>query len=385
MATIGELTGGVAHDFNNMLNVIVSSVELLTETLRDNPAGLRLCDDIMQSALAGIELTGRLLNFAREPALPPAPLDLNQQVTRQLDVLRRTLGSTIVLSDNFADDLWLIQAAPSHIANALLNLTINARGAMPDGGCLVIRTANLSLDAASAASHGDLAVADYVVLSVTDTGIGMPPEVLAKATEPFFTTKPPGSGTGLGLSMIQSFARQSGGALRITSRVGVGTTVRLYLPRAFAPGAPMTAPSEAAPHGTESILLVDDNIALRTSTMRQLTAMGYQVTATGSSTAALDRLRAEPRMDLLLTDVVMPGDMTGFQLAAAARALQPGIAVLFTTGYLPTMKGNSANLILHKPYVRHQLLAHIRTALGQAKGKRKEEVLCRVGDTPSAR
>jgi PAS domain S-box-containing protein len=373
MEAIGQLTGGIAHDFNNLLNVIILNIESLIHDLDGRPAALEPANEILKSALSGAELTRRLLAFARRQSLQPAPLDLNEYLPPQVELLRRTLGEAVVISANLAPGLWLTHADPSQVGDALLNLAINARDAMPDGGHLIIETVNMHRDEATAAPDSGLTPGDYVVLSVTDTGVGMPPEVVARAIEPFFTTKPPGAGSGLGLSMIYGFARQSDGHLKIRSEVGIGTTVGLYLPRSFAPAiaaaAEAAADTGATLRGSESILLVDDNAAVHTVVARHLVALGYAVRVAENGPAALGILRSGEALDLLLTDMVMPGGMTGIQLAEAARQLRPGIAVLFTTGYSPHLCDTGAEvapgLILHKPYLRHQLAEKIRAALVQ--------------------
>ena len=373
MEAIGQLTGGMAHDFNNLLSVIVGAIEVLIDSLKDRPADLELADEILKSALSGAELTRRLLAFARRQPLRPAPLDLNEYLPPQIELLRHTLGEAVAVSATLAPGLWLTHADPSQVGDALLNLAINARDAMPAGGQLIIETGNVHLDQDTAAQDNEVTAGDYVILSVTDTGGGMSQEVVAHAVEPFFTTKAPGAGTGLGLSMIYGFAKQSGGQLEIHSEVGVGTRVGLYLPRSvvtdIVSAAEAVAATVASPRGTESILLVDDNAAVRSVGARHLTTLGYAVRVAENGLAALDILRSNERFDLLFTDVLMPGGMTGFQLAEVARRLRPGIAVLFTTGYTPQLNGAGADvepdLILHKPYLRHQLAEKIRSALGQ--------------------
>ncbi len=369
LEAVGKLTGGIAHDFNNLLGVIIGNAEVLLDTLKDRPAEADQTREILNSALGGAELTRRLLAFARQQPLQPRRIDLNLLLQGQVGMLRRILGETIQVTASPAPDLWMISADPSQIGDALLNLALNARDAMPQGGSLTIATANAHLDAADAAGNREAPAADHVVLAVTDTGTGMPPEVVAQATEPFFSTKPPGSGSGLGLSMIYGFARQSGGQLLIDSEVGIGTTVRLYLPRAEATGVddrPVAA-GATVPHpgGNEAILVVDDNTTLRDVARRHLTALGYSVGVADSGPAAMALLRSGARFDLLFTDVVMPQGMTGYALAEAARRLQPDLRVLFTTGYAGEL-GNTdqgARLMLRKPYRRQELAETVRAAL----------------------
>jgi len=372
METMGNLAGGIAHDFNNLLSVIILNAEALLDAISDRPGPAEQAQDILRNALSGAELTRRLLAFARQGPLDPQRIDLNVLLPNHVAMLRRMLGETIEIAVSLAPGLWLTSADPSQIGDALLNLALNARDAMPDGGRLTIETANVHLDGPAAALHVEATPGDYVVLAVTDTGGGMPAGVAERATEPFFSTKPPGSGSGLGLSMIDGFARQSGGHLAIKSEVGVGTTVRLYLPRAQEGAATgPDAPDATAPDlgGHEAILVVDDNRALRDVARRHLSALGYKVGFAESGPAALKLLRSGEKFDLLFTDVVMPGGMTGYELAEAARRLQPGLKVLLTTGYAEAVatsghEDQAARHMLHKPYRRKELAEKIRAILG---------------------
>jgi PAS domain S-box-containing protein len=370
MEAIGQLTGGIAHDFNNLLGVIIGNVEFLIDTVHD-PDQSDLAKEILGSALSGADLTRRLLAFARRQPLQPRRIDLNAYVPNHIAILRRLLGETIAITIDLADDLWPTRADPSQVGDVLLNLAINARDAMPHGGAISIATANAHLEAGDL--DGRNAEGDFVVLSVTDTGTGMPPELLDRVVEPFFTTKEPGAGSGLGLSIIFGFAKQSGGFLQIDSEPGHGTTVRVYLPRALEPEAcegedPADASDTALPHGNESILLVDDNAEMRKVTRRHLVALGYRVSEANSGPAALEILQAGNRFDLLLTDVVMPEGMTGYQLAAAARQRRPDLKVLFTTGYTRANPdgerlGPVAGAMIRKPYRRQDLAVTLRAAL----------------------
>jgi signal transduction histidine kinase len=371
MEAIGHLTGGIAHDFNNLLGVIVGNLDLLVESLQDDSDRIELASAALNSALRGAKLTRRLLAFARQQPLSTRIVDLNELLPDFLVVLRRTLGERIRLATIFADGLWRAEVDPSQIEDALLNLAINARDAMPDGGDITIETANMELDGNYALLHAGAVPGDYVALSVTDTGSGMTPEVIEHATEPFFSTKKPGEGTGLGLSMIYGFCKQSGGHMSIYSEVGVGTTVRLYLPRSH-DGAPAAAaePVEAVrmPGGTESILIVDDNVELRRVTVFQLKGRGYKVHEAETGPAALAIMDAGERFDLLFTDIGLPDGMTGHELAALARQKQPWLKVLYTTGYgvLSTRKGDpheKPEHLLRKPYRSRELVMKIRQAL----------------------
>jgi len=370
MEAVGQLTGGMAHDFNNLLTVIVANLDILGESLHADKKSLELVEAALGGALRGAKLTHRLLAFARKQPLEPQVIDLNERLPTLVEMLRRTLGEQIRVELKLADGLWPTCADPSQVEDALLNLAINARDAMPQGGTLTIETGNGSLDADYAARNPEIAPGDYVLLSVTDTGTGMPPEVIAHAVEPFFTTKEQGKGTGLGLSMIYGFAKQSGGHLKIYSEVDHGTTVRLYLPRAVEAGA--TAPDPmlsvpALPGGRETILLVEDNDEVRAAAIRQLTDLGYRVRAAANGPAGLALLDADDAVDLLFTDIVMPERMTGYELAQAVRARRPQIKVLFATGFAEApaaaQQPQPGALVLRKPYRKQELAEKVRMAL----------------------
>jgi PAS domain S-box-containing protein len=367
MEAIGQLTGGIAHDFNNLLGIIIGNAEFLIDAVHDkDEAGL--AKEILNSALSGADLTRRLLAFARRQTLQPRRIDLNGYLPNHVAVVRRLLGESITITTSLADDLWPTRADSSQVGDALLNLAINARDAMPHGGTISIATANARLVAGS--PDEEVMTGDYVMLSVTDTGIGMTHEVLERAIEPFFTTKAPSAGSGLGLSMIFGFAKQSGGHLRIDSELGHGTRVRLYLPRAHSVEAIEADAATAAtlPHGKELILLVDDDAEMRTVARRHLVSLGYRVGEAGSGPAALEILQGGRAFDLLFTDIVMPDGMTGHQLAAAARQLRPGLKVLFTSGYFRQPDSEPAGAMavgamIRKPYRRQELAATVRAAL----------------------
>ena len=366
MKALGQLTGGIAHDFNNLLGVIIGSVEFLMDAVRNSPEHTELAREILNSALSGSLLTRRLLAVARNQPLRPQRVDLNALLQDNVAMLRRTLGEAIHIEATRSPELWCTSADPSQIGDALLNLALNARDAMPQGGSLTIEAANFHLDARGAAPYSELRNDDYVVLTVADTGVGMSDAVVRQAVEPFFTTKPPSAGSGLGLSMAYGFAKQSGGHLDIESAVGVGTKVRLYLPRAnddtaTVPGASQAAP--AGPGGTEAILLVDDNEHLTAITRRHLAALGYTVASASSGPSALTIIESGQPVDLLFTDVVMPEGMSGHQLAATARRLRPGLRVLFATGYAGGMSEPGGQHLLHKPYDRRDLARAVRAAL----------------------
>jgi len=369
LEAVGQLTGGVAHDFNNLLGAILGHTEFLLDLLQERSEARELASEILDCALNGAALTQRLLAFARRQPLQPAVIDLNEYLPVHVSLLQRTLGETVTIDVALGQNLWLIHADPSQIVDVLLNLAINARDAMPHGGRLTVATTNVTLDASFCIRHAEAMPGEYVVLSVADTGTGMTPEVLARAVEPFFTTKPPGKGSGLGLSMIYGFARQSGGYLDIESTPGHGTTVRVYLPRTRAErdsGVERRHAAPPLPRGHEAILVVDDNDAMRTTAGRNLTALGYRVRLAADGPSALAILQSGERFDLLFTDMVMPNGLTGYQLANAAKALQPDLAVLFTTGFAGEDDGGSTVMddgALRKPYRRRDLAERVRAKL----------------------
>ncbi len=366
MRALGQLTAGIAHDFNNLLGVIIGGVEFLEDAVRDVPEHSALTREILHSALSGSLLTRRLLAVGRNQPLQPERVDMDALLSDMVDMLRRTLGEAIKIEAVHAPDLWFTTADLSQVRDALLNLALNARDAMPNGGILKIESDNLHLNAQVAAAYGELSEGDFVVLTVTDTGVGMPESVLQQAIEPFFTTKPPSLGSGLGLSTVYGFAKQSGGHFDIESTLGVGTRVRLFLPRARdhavttveAPSTPIFDPK-----GTETILLVEDNESLLSVTRRNLTAWGYKVIAAASGRKALAILESGELVDLLFTDIVMPEGMSGPELAGAARRMKPHLKVLFTTGYAAESLEHQAEYVLHKPYDRRDLTRAIRTVL----------------------
>ncbi|MCA8906696.1 MAG: CHASE domain-containing protein [Rhodospirillaceae bacterium] len=371
MEAIGQLTGGIAHDFNNMLSVVVGNLDLIEPQVQGDTRVAKRLQAAMDSALRGAELTRRLLAFARQQPLEPQAIDLNQRLPELEAILTRMLGEATVVKVAPGRRLWWCIADPSQVDNAILNLAINARDAMPGGGTLVIETANLTIDDTVTAKDQDVSPGDYVMLAVTDTGTGMSPEVLEHATEPFFTTKEVGRGSGLGLSMVFGFAQQSGGYLRIYSELGHGTTVKIYLPRTSAPDGdhPASAVAEgAAPGGGERVLLVEDNPELREAVGAQLIDLGYKVEAVGHAKAALDHLAKDAAVDLLFTDIVMPGGMSGFELAREARRRHPELKILLTTGYAATAAGDGLEsefgaTVLSKPYRMEELAQRLRTVL----------------------
>ena len=336
MEAVGQLTGGIAHDFNNLLTGIVGSLDLLQTRLNqgrtDNVA--RYINAAMTSANRAAALTHRLLAFARRQPLIPKSVDVNQLVVSLEDLLRRTIGETIDLQIIAAADLWSTLCDPNQLESALLNLAINARDAMPDGGRLTIATSNARLDSVTADTPA-LSPGDYVCITVTDTGVGMSAEVAARAFDPFFTTKPIGQGTGLGLSMIYGFARQSNGHVTIDSKIGQGTAVRLYLPRHHGDiAASQASAARTAEHAAtgETVLVIEDEPVVRGVILEMLDEQGYRTLEAVDGPSSLKILRSEERIDLLVTDVGLPG-MNGRQVADQARESRPDLKILFITGY----------------------------------------------------
>ena len=375
MEAVGQLTGGIAHDFNNLLTGIMGSLELLkTRVEQGRTAGLdRFIAAAQGSASRAAALTHRLLAFSRRQTLEPRATDVNRLVSGMEDLVRRTAGPAIAVQVAGPPDLWGTLVDPSQLENALLNLCINARDAMPDGGQLRIETGNLCLDERTARAYG-LPPGSYVSLAVADTGTGMTPEVAAKAFDPFFTTKPIGQGTGLGLSMIYGFVQQSGGAVRIHSAPGQGTAVRLFLPR-HAGRAEDAAPSpdlSQAPRARDgdTVLVVDDEAAVRMLATEVLGDLGYRTLEAEDGAAGLRVLRSGARIDLLVTDVGLPGGMNGRQVADAARSLRPGLKVLFITGYAETAVLSHGHLepgmhVLVKPFAMEALAARVKDLLSR--------------------
>ena len=370
LEAVGQLTGGVAHDFNNLLTVILGNAELLAEHLADKPMLLSLARMAATAAARGAELTQRLLAFARKQPLQPQAVDGHQLLLGMDGLLRRTLPEHIELQLVRAAGLWPLLADPVQLESALLNLVLNARDAMPEGGKITLETANAWIDQDYAERHAEVLPGQYTMLSVSDTGAGMSAQTLARAFEPFFTTKPVGQGTGLGLSMVYGFARQSCGHVKIYSELGQGTTVRLYLPRADHEAA---APLPQQPAGTDLrgealVLVVEDDELVRRFATDTLRSLGYRVLSAEHGAAALEVLRARSDIELLFTDVVMPGGVNGRQLADAALALYPQLKVLFTSGYTENAIVHHGRLdrgvhLLAKPYRAVDLARKLRAVL----------------------
>jgi len=370
MEAIGQLTGGIAHDFNNLLTGIIGSLDFVRRRMAANRTDEvpRFMDAASTSALRAAALTHRLLAFARRQSLDPRPNDINRLVASMEDLLNRTLGERIELNCMLADDLWTAFTDANQLENALLNLAINARDAMPEGGRLTIETVNVQLDEPYTSLYEDLQKGDYVVVSVSDTGIGMSTEVLAKAVDPFFTTKPVGEGTGLGLSVIYGFAKQSRGHLRIYSELGHGTTVKLYIPRALQDAIDLDTPTAETPRGRgETILVVEDDATVRSIISDALRDLGYAILVTPDARAAIPLLQSDQCIDLLISDVVLP-HINGKKLAETARTLRPGLKVLFVSGYAEnaTVRGDFLDPgmdMLTKPFALDALGAKVRVMI----------------------
>lgn len=370
LSAIGQLTGGVAHDFNNLLTVILGNAELLMEQLADHQPLRALAEMTATAAERGAELTRRLLAFARRQALEPKIVDVNRMIADMEGLLRRALSEDIDIEVVRSAGLWKAEVDPGQLESALLNLAINSRDAMSDGGHLTIETANAMLDEAYSSEHLEVEPGQYVMVSVSDTGIGMSPDVMCRAFEPFFTTKPMGKGSGLGLSMVYGFVKQSGGHAKIYSEPGEGTTIKLYFPRAGEGSADVyeAARPQAASGGHEHILVVEDDDLVRGHVIGLLEGLGYRVTSVGSGPAAIAAIEEHSSIDLLFTDVVLPGGMNGRQLAEAAQELRPTLKVLFTSGYTENAIVHHGRLdrgvqLLGKPYRRQELAAKVRKVL----------------------
>jgi PAS domain S-box-containing protein len=371
MEAIGQLTGGIAHDFNNLLTVIMGNIETMQRRLPTEHEFQRLIAAALRGAFRGAELTQRLLVFARRQPLAPELVSPNKLVTGMSDLLRRALGEAVAIETVLAGGLWNIFADANQLENALINLAVNARDAMPNGGKLTIETANCYLDDAYCSMHADLSPGQYVGLFVTDAGSGMPEDVVEKAFEPFFTTKETGQGTGLGLSQVYGFVKQSGGHVKIYSEVGQGTCVKLYLPRHRGDEALLELSSEPfiAPRARqgETVLVVEDDPDVRTYTVEMVSDLGYQVISAADGMAALRVLDAHPELRLLFTDVGLPGGMNGRQLADEAILRRPGIKVLFTTGYARNAIVHHGRLdpgveVIFKPFTYSDLATKLRKA-----------------------
>lgn len=372
MEALGQLTGGIAHDFNNLLAIILGNLELLDEQLFNDPSSQDLVHRAFSAVQRGATLIRRLLAFSRQQPLQAQSTDLNKLIADMIDLLRLTLGETIQVQATLARDLWPVRVDATQLENAVLNLAVNARDAMPQGGRFSIATANLAFEedyyiAPSPSVHPG----QYVLLAVNDTGTGMAPEVIEHAFEPFFTTKRVGKGSGLGLSMVYGLVKQSGGHVVIDSEIGKGTTIKIYLPRAQQAAVYMTEIKAAEPlqqGKAETILVVEDDPAVRQLAVNMLRSLGYLTLEAGSARSALKILAEKPQVVLLFTDVVLPDGMNGIELAREAWRRRPDLEVLFTSGYSEHGQDQDGLLeddinMLAKPYRKAELADKLRTML----------------------
>jgi PAS domain S-box-containing protein len=370
MDAIGQLTGGVAHDFNNILTVITGTIGILADAVADRPDLVSIAKLIDDAADRGAQLTKHLLAFARKQPLRPREIEVNSLIVETAKLLRPTIGEQIEVSPKLAADAWPAMVDPSQLSTAVLNLALNARDAMPDGGKLIIETRNVHLDEGYASMHSDVAVGDYVMVAVSDTGAGISAENLEKVFDPFFTTKEVGKGTGLGLSMVFGFVKQSGGHIKIYSEVGHGTSVKVYLPRSTGPGqnAEETILPAQVAGGDETVLIVEDDALVRKYVITQVASLGYSTLEAANAREALKIIDNGVPIDLLFTDIIMPGSMNGRQLSDEALRRRPSLKVLFTSGYTENAivhhgRLDAGVLLLAKPYRKNELAKMLRIAL----------------------
>jgi len=370
MEAIGQLTGGVAHDFNNILTVITGTIEIIGEAVKDSPHLTRITDMMGAAAARGADLTKHLLAFSRLQPLQPRSVDVNAVVVDAARLLQPTLGEQIEIESMLAHDSAPALIDPSQLSTAILNLALNARDAMPNGGKLTLETKNVVLDENYAAMSSEVNPGNYVMIAVSDTGKGIPASLLEKVFEPFYTTKDIGKGSGLGLSMVYGLVKQSNGHIRIYSEEGHGTTVKLYLPQAA--GVADALPAQAGicelERGDETILIVEDDALVREYVVTQISRLGYDTLAANNAAEALAIINGPERIDLLFTDVIMPGGMNGRQLAIEAQTRRPGLKLLYTSGYTENAivhhgRLDAGVLLLPKPYLSSDLARMIRTAL----------------------
>lgn len=373
MESIGQLTGGVAHDFNNLLQVVAGNLQLLAKDIAGNENAERRVSNALAGVNRGAKLASQLLAFGRRQALEPRVINIGRFIAGMDDLLRRSLGEAVEVEVISSGGLWNTYADPTQVENALLNLAINARDAMEGSGKLTIEVGNAFLDQDYARAHAEVAAGQYVLLAVTDTGSGMTPEVLEKVFEPFFSTKPEGKGTGLGLSMVYGFVKQSGGHVKIYSEVGQGTTVKVYLPRSVADeDREVVVPAGPVVGGTETVLVVEDDEEVRTTVIETLTDLGYRVLSAKDAQAGLNVVESGIPIDVLFTDVVMPGPLKSREMARRAKERLPNLAVLFTSGYTENSIVHGGILdvgveLLSKPYTREALARRIRHVIANQK------------------
>ena len=373
MEAIGKLTGGVAHDFNNLLGIMIGNTEMLGDKVAGDEKAERHISALTRSVERAAALTNRLLAFSRQQPLTPKSTDVSKLISDIEDFLLRTLGESVDLSFSSPPDLAPALIDPFQLENALINLAINARDAMPSGGKLIIETTGITLDEDYAAQNEEVTPGDYIEVSVSDTGIGMSPEVIESAFEPFFTTKEFGEGSGLGLSMVYGFIKQSNGHISIESQIGKGTTVNLFLPKSedIALRSGVDGPEPKFAPGTERILVVEDDENVREVPVTTLLNHGYDVVEAENGETAIEHLMGGVPFALLFTDIILPGGMNGMEIATKAREMQPGIKILYTTGYkddviVPDDQLDQDVMLLTKPYRRAQLLEKVRMVLDKA-------------------
>ncbi|MGH6726826.1 MAG: PAS domain S-box protein [Pseudolabrys sp.] len=378
MESVGQLTGGIAHDFNNMLTVITGTIDILGEAVADKPQLAAIAKLISEAADRGAELTGHLLAFARRQPLQPREIDINALMAESEKLLRPALGEQVEISMRLEETAWPAMVDPTQLTSALLNLAVNARDAMPDGGKLTLETRNVVLDAAYAQANAEVQPGHYVMIAVTDSGAGIPEAIRQKVFEPFFTTKDTGKGTGLGLSMVYGFVKQSGGHIKVYSEVGHGTTFKIYLPRAGAQAEEIadTLPETLMEGGNETILVVEDDPLVRASVTAQLCGLGYTTLSAANAVEALAIVDSDAAFDLLFTDVIMPGKMNGPHLAKEIAKRRSQLKVLFTSGYTENAiihhgRLDRGVLLLAKPYRKEDLARMLRRALAGPLPSRK--------------
>ncbi|GGC64289.1 hybrid sensor histidine kinase/response regulator [Undibacterium terreum] len=385
METIGKLTGGVAHDFNNLLQIISGNLQLLSLEINHPERAKRRIANALEGVKRGAKLASYLLAFGRRQALDPKVVNIGNFVDAMEDMLQRSLGEEIDVKTIVAKNLWNTLVDVAQLENALLNLAVNARDAMDGVGSLTIEMENVVFDEHYAALNSDVQAGEYVMLAVTDTGTGMPEEILTQVFEPFFSTKPEGKGTGLGLSMVYGFVKQSGGHVNIYSEPGDGTTIKLYLPRSLEAQTELSSPApQEVVGGTETILVAEDDEQLCASVVETLSGLGYHVLKAGDAASAMTVIESGVKIDLLFTDVVMPGQLRSPDLVRQARALIPGLAVLFTSGYTQNAIVHGGRLdagveLLSKPYTREDLAKKIRHVI--ANQKQRDQIRLVATDT----
>ncbi|OHC76660.1 MAG: hypothetical protein A3B62_07115, partial [Rhodospirillales bacterium RIFCSPLOWO2_01_FULL_65_14] len=371
MEALGKLTGGVAHDFNNLLTIVLGNLQLLESRVGNDPKMKKYVQMSTGAAQRGAELTGRLLAFARRQMLETAVTDINKLVFGMGALVRGILGETVLVEYAVAEDLKSVHTDSTQLENALINLVINARDAMPEGGKLTVETVNITLDRSYTSQNPGATPGDFVMVAVADTGVGMAPEVVDHAFEPFFTTKEIGKGTGLGLSMVYGFVKQSGGYIKIYSERGQGTVVKMYLPCAKSAdesAGEVDGAAQEAVGGPETVLVVEDDTEVRETTVALLQELKYRVVEAPDGPSALKILKTLPGVDLLLTDVIMPGGMRGPDLAREVRKRRPDMKILYMSGYTEHMALKNGLVepdvpLLSKPFQRSELAAKVRAVL----------------------